>query len=369
MRVTTAVRNQPMTLPDKEADDPELDSVEPCDAFELLACPVDGSNLTHDRGWLVSAAGRRYPIVQGVAVLLRDDVDHTIALTRQSLAWAHRWAEGDRTDSFFIETLGISSKQRDEVRALVADDGPRTIDIVVTYLVAATNGTLYKHLIGRLDTVPIPECRMAAVNGVELLDVGCSWGRWSLAAARQGYQPIGIDPSLGAVLAAKRVAQKRGVAFRGVVGDARDLPFKPGAVGAAFSYSVLQHFSKADAELALRQIARVVVPGGPVRIQMAASTGLRSMQKIAQRGIRAPQDFEVRYWSPFRLMRVFREIFTDARLEVDCYFGLGLQPTDRALYGRTGRMILSASEAMRSASAGFPPLRYLADSVYLVGKA
>ena len=38
-----------------------------------------------------------------------------------------------------------------------------------------------------------------------LLDIGCSWGRWSLAAARKGYSVVGIDPSLGAVMAARRI--------------------------------------------------------------------------------------------------------------------------------------------------------------------
>lgn len=316
----------------------------------------------------MSAAGQRYPVVAGVPVLLRNDVDQTIGLAQRSLIWAHRWMEGDRSDPFFIETLGVSPEDRDRVREMIADGNPREIDPVVSFLVASTNGLLYKHLVGRLERLPIPELRMDPANGAELLDVGCSWGRWSMAAAGKGYRPVGIDPSLGAVLAAKRVAQRQGVAFRGVVGDGRHLPFRRGAFSAAFSYSVLQHFSKADAELAFREVSRVVAPEGWVRIQMAVATGLRSMQNIIRRGFRAPEAFEVRYWSPFHLLRVFGEIFDDTCLEVDCYFGLGLQSSDRSLYGRTGRMILSVSEALRRASEGLPPLRYLADSVYLVGR-
>ena len=40
--------------------------------------------------------------------------------------------------------------------------------------------------------------------GSRLLDLGSSWGRWSIAAARKGYSVVGLDPSLGAVLAARR---------------------------------------------------------------------------------------------------------------------------------------------------------------------
>ena len=301
--------------------------------------------------------------------MLRDDVAQTLGVAGHSLAWARRWADGDRADPDFIETLGISQQQRDAVRATIADgEGLGSIDPVVSFLIAATNGILYKSVNGRLSRIPIPEIRMAPAEGVELLDVGCSWGRWSLAAAGMGYRPIGIDPSLGAVLAAKRLAHQRGVAFRGVVADARHLPFQQGVIGTAFSYSVLQHFSKTDAELAFREIGRAVMPGGTVRIQMASATGVRSLQHLVRRGFRAPQDFEVRYWTPRHLMQVFGEAVGCARLEVDCYFGLGLQPTDRALYGRAGRIILSVSEALRWTSKMLPPLRYLADSVYLVGK-
>jgi len=339
-----------------------------CDAFEHLACPVDGSELKREGAWLVSDSGRRYPVVDGVAVLLRDDVPETIGLARQSLDLARRWADGDQSDPYFIETLGVSPEQRQQVREAFSTYDGTGVDPAISYLVAATNGILYKGLVGQLNAVPIPDIRLGPGHGSQLLDIGCSWGRWSTAAAAQGYRPIGIDPSVGAVLAARRRARHFGIDFRGVVGDARYLPFQKGSVDTAFSYSVLQHFSKADAVNAFGEIARVVAPGGTVRIQMASATGIRSIQHMARRGFRKPHAFEVRYWSPAQLSRAFRDAFGDARLEVDCYFGLGLQPSDRPLYGLGGRLILSLSEAIRNASRVIPPLRYVADSVYLVAK-
>ena len=99
------------------------------------------------------------------------------------------------------------------------------IDPVVAYLIAATNGLMYRHLIGRLESYPIPDIDLPPGEGRTLLDVGCSWGRWSLAAARLGYTVIGIDPSLGAVMAARRVARQLNLAATFLVGDARHLPF------------------------------------------------------------------------------------------------------------------------------------------------
>jgi ubiquinone/menaquinone biosynthesis C-methylase UbiE len=86
--------------------------------------------------------------------------------------------------------------------------------------------------------------------------------RSARAAAKKGYLPVGLDPSLGAILAAKRVANGLGLPFHGVVGDARFLPFRAGSFDVVFSYSVLQHFSKRDARTALEDIRRVLHADG-----------------------------------------------------------------------------------------------------------
>lgn len=337
------------------------------DAGDVLLCPRCRSSLSDDGDHLLCASSHRFPVVQGVAVLLRDDVQHTIGIAERSLTLAEEWTKGKRDDPMFVDTLGISDQEREGVRnsAESADDG---IDPVISYLIGATNGILYKSVIGNLERVPIPELRLPAGKGGRLVDLGCNWGRWSLAAAAKGWRPIGVDPSLGAVLAAKRLAAKRGLSFEGVVGDARHLPLANSAIDAAFSYSVLQHFSKPDARLALREIARVVRPDGEIRVQMASCTGVRSAQHMFRRRFREPTDFEVRYWWPAMLLRECRTIFGDGVLEVDCYFGLGLQQTDKDLYSPLGRKVLTASEVLRRASNAVPPLKLLADSLYLVAR-
>ena len=93
----------------------------------------------------------------------------------------------------------------------------------------ATNGLLYRHLVGKLTRAPIPILSLPEGAGRILLDVGCSWGRWSIAGAQQGYLAVGIDPSLGAVLAAKRLAGRFGLQAAFVVGDATALPFAKSA--------------------------------------------------------------------------------------------------------------------------------------------
>ena len=336
--------------------------------LSLLACPHDGTSLHQERAWVCCPRGHRFPVVGSVPVLLRDDATHTIGIAPQSLRLARLFAEGSCSDAYFTESLGLSDDERRQVRAAIAanDDD---VDPVISYLVGATNGVLYKHLIGSLSSYPIPTLPLPAARGERLLDVGCSWGRWSIAAGRRGYNPVGIDPSLGAVLAARRLCDRLGVPFLGVVGDARYLPFKPGVFDVAYSYSVLQHFSKSDARLALHQIRRTLRDGGAFTIQMASAWGLRSFQHQVMRRSREPTQFEIRYWSPPELRRTFRDIFGDANMSADCYFGLGLQASDLRIMPPAKRALIYGSELMKGAARLISPLAYLADSLFLGGRA
>lgn len=132
-----------------------------------------------------------------------------------------------------------------------------------------------------------------------------------------------------------------------------------------FSYSVLQHFSKNDARAALEDIRRVLRTDGTFLVQMASALGIRSLQHQMRRRFREPKDFDVRYWTPAELLRTFRDVFGSTELEVDCYFGLGLQPADVRLMSGIKKLLIYGSEGLRSASKVFRPLVYLADSVFL----
>lgn len=324
-----------------------------------LVCPRDRSALTSSGGALVCAAEHRYPVVDGIPVMLIAEAPETIGIAAASLSAATR----SDSSGLRVDTLSLSDEERAGILAL--QRAGSVVDPVVAYLVAATNGMMYRHLIGGLTEYPIPELPMAEGHNRTLLDIGCSWGRWTLAAAGRGYQAVGIDPSLGAVLAARRVASALGRPARYVVGDARQLPFADGAFDAAYSYSVFQHFSYADAAQAVREIGRVVKPSGTVRVQMPTRFGLRCLYHQARRGFRAATGFEVRYWSWGQLRELFSDAIGDTRFEVDGFFGIGLQPADRALMTPMLRGVLAASASLKAASRAFPILKRLADSVFV----
>lgn len=327
-----------------------------------LACPIDHSSLRAEDDQLVCARSHRFPVVDGVPVMLRTDVASTIGLAESSLQRARGENIDRRAPELYLESLGISE---DEKKGVIELSGkPGAIDPVVAYLVAATNGLMYKHLIGRLTSYPIPALDLPEGRGRRLVDIGCSWGRWSIGAHRLGYEVLGVDPSLGAVMAARRVARQLGVPNRYVVADGRYLPLAANAIDVTYSYSVLQHFSFADASLAIAEMGRVLKPGGLARVQMPTRFGVRCIYHQARRAFREARGFEVRYWSLGALADTFGHI-GPTRFDVDGYFGIGLQKSDEALMTPSLRRVLHASERLKSISRLFRPLIGVADSVFV----
>jgi SAM-dependent methyltransferase/uncharacterized protein YbaR (Trm112 family) len=327
--------------------------------IDNLVCPVDGGALRWEpqTSLLHSATGRVYPVVDGVPVMLPAEVEPTLSGMKASRDCPTNDAP------WYLSSVLLSDEEKSGIQQLIKDGS--AVDPVATYLVAATNGIGYKHLIGSLKEYPIPEIRLPEGNGKTLLDVGCSWGRWCVASARKGYQPIGMDPSLGAVMAARRVAKALGANARFMVGDARHLPLRDGCIDTSFSYSVLQHLSEEDATQSIRHIGRALRPGGDCLVQMPTKWGLRCLMNQARRKFRRAEGFEVRYWTLADLRKVFREAVGPCEISVDCFFGIGWQPTDLPMMPSHFKLVIHASEALRIASKVLPQLKWVADSVYV----
>jgi SAM-dependent methyltransferase/uncharacterized protein YbaR (Trm112 family) len=309
----------------------------------LLVCPRDGADLLEaEDGELVCGDGHRYPCPGGIPVLLRDDVWQTHGIMERSMALAREPVPDE--DAFSGEG----------------------IDPTVSEAVSATCGGFYRHLVGNLGAYPIPELRLPPGEGQLFLELGCHWGRWCIAAGRAGYVPVGIDPSLEGVRAARKVARQLGVDALYVVADARHLPFKPQTFDVAFSYSVFQHLREQDVQEAIDEIARVLKPGGRSRVQMPNVFGARNLYlQLRERRFREPaKQFDVRYWLPWELRRSFSRIGPTA-LEVDGFFSLNAQSSDLGLMPRRFRAAIRLSDALRAVAGRFPLLVWLADSLYV----
>ena len=332
--------------------------------LDNLTCPHDGGGVEFLDGRLVCRGGHRFPVVDGIPVMLRADVSQTMGLVTASIRDADRWREDTSNECpLFLNSLGINDEEKKGIVRLAAEPTCK-VDPVVSYLVGATSGIAYKHLIGRLQEYPIPTIRLPHANGETLLDVGCNWGRWSIAAAAKGYKTVGIDPSLGAVMAAKRVTTQLGLDTKFVVGDARFLPFRSTTFDRVFSYSVLQHLNRDDVVQAVAEIGRVLKVGGHSMVQMPTVLGIRCLYHQARRRFRKAQDFEVRYWTVPALRRLFASGVGITTISVDCFFGTGLQYSDMSLMPLTHKVAIVLSELLSAASRKLYPLTYIDDSVY-----
>lgn len=310
-----------------------------------LACPVDKQRLELASGELSCPNGHRYPMVAEVAVLLRHDVDDS--------------------HPYFDETRQAARGGVSE-----SDSPPEAksggVDPFVQQEIVKTNGILYRNALGALGRYPIPKIPLPEGSQAHLLDVGCNWGRWSMAASRRGYRAIGIDPSLAAVQAAYRVSREINAAADFVVGDGRNLPFPDHSFDVVFSYSVLQHFSKDDARDSIREAARVTRPGGTVLIQLANLFGVRQLYNQARDLARHEQgQFRVRRWTPREMLSAFNELVGPSRLSADGFFSLNAQATDMDLMSTFPKMVVRSSETLKALAARFHPLSLLADSVFI----
>lgn len=92
----------------------------------------------------------------------------------------------------------------------------------------------------------------------DLLDVGCGTGRLLRAAARRwpSARLLGVDPAEGMVAAARRLTPAANIQ-RGL---AEELPLPAASVDLALSTMSFHHWG--DQAAALREIARVLRPGG-----------------------------------------------------------------------------------------------------------
>ena len=326
----------------------------------ILASPIDGRPMRRVGDTLKSDSGHEFPIVEGIPILLLPDTNDTIGAMAASRAVVAGMENVNSHDPYYLDTLGLTPEERTRFRKEVGRKDSE-IDPVAAFMIGATNGILYKNLVGRLPRYPIPHFRLEDGKDKLLLDLGCNWGRWCVAAAGRGFLPVGLDPQFGAVLAAKRVAEQLGVKAFFVCGDARHLPFRHDVFDTVFSYSVLQHLPQKDVLRIAQESRRVLKAGGETFIQMPNALGIRCLQHQIMRGFREPRDFEVRYWMLRHLRRLFEREVGTTKLEIDCFFGLGLQGSDVDLMRFPFSFLVRVSELLRR----LPVLIPVADSVYV----
>lgn len=252
------------------------------------------------------------------------------------------------------------------------DGAGQHIDDFVNDWIVNTNGNLYWRVRGRLPRYPIPRWPFGRGEGRRMLDIGCSWGRWCVAAARAGFHPIGLDVHIDALAAAARVSKELRADADFICADADALPLQSRSIDLVFSYSVLQHIEKARVRQAFREIARVLKADGRCVIQLPNTKGPLSLLQQARRGFREARmdSFEMRYWSRREIRDSFRDAgLVDVQIHSDGFFSQNPQLSDLDLLAPTGKAIVIASYAGRKAADALPFLTRIADSLWIEAKA
>jgi glycosyltransferase involved in cell wall biosynthesis/SAM-dependent methyltransferase len=116
-------------------------------------------------------------------------------------------------------------------------------------------------------------------GGRRLLDLGCGGGAMLAAAAARGWQPFGADVAWPVCVAAQKASGQPVIQS-----DSVELPLADRSVDAVALVNVLDHVP--DPVTALRECARVLVPGG--RILVRATNGpfhRRAARALGQRSL------------------------------------------------------------------------------------
>jgi SAM-dependent methyltransferase len=100
--------------------------------------------------------------------------------------------------------------------------------------------------------------RCALGKNAQVLDVGCGTGRWVRRLGQRELSAVGIDQSLSML----RLAQERGTHSPLFVGMVQNLPFRDESFDCVSGITVVQHILASEQEHALREMIRVLRPGG-----------------------------------------------------------------------------------------------------------
>jgi ubiquinone/menaquinone biosynthesis C-methylase UbiE len=97
---------------------------------------------------------------------------------------------------------------------------------------------------------------------VDVIDLGCGFGRWSLVLARAGFRVLAVDISSEAMIITRERTQRESLTVATAVCAAQELSRLGIRADAVVCNSVLDHMRLTDAQEAVREIVQVLKPSG-----------------------------------------------------------------------------------------------------------
>lgn len=109
------------------------------------------------------------------------------------------------------------------------------------------------------------------VHGRRLLDIGCGFGWYELAALDRGVAAVtGLELSERDLETARRHVRDKRVSF--ATGTATELPFEPDSFDTVVCWEVLEHVPRGSEPVVFAEIRRVLRPGGRLYLSTPAAS-------------------------------------------------------------------------------------------------
>lgn len=144
-----------------------------------------------------------------------------------------------------------------------------------------------------------------AVGGARALDVGTGDGTYAIEAARRGALATGVDVQAEMLAAARARAAERGLAIDFELGPAEALPFDDGRFGVVLAVTMLCFVE--DPRAAVREMARVLAPGGRLVLGELSRHSLWAAERRVRGWLGARMWKRTRFWSRRELVGLVAE--------------------------------------------------------------
>lgn len=163
-------------------------------------------------------------------------------------------------------TLAMDDQEKDAIRASAIErheaDAGR---FVQWYDEMARSRFANAFAYGRAKIDRLLDERFATLHpGAQILDVGCGTGEYIQRANKLGFSASGIEPAE----AMRKAAIDKNPGSTILNGMATELPFQDGTFDLVICIEVLRYLHSADNQRALREMYRVLKPGGTLFLTM-----------------------------------------------------------------------------------------------------
>jgi SAM-dependent methyltransferase len=128
-------------------------------------------------------------------------------------------------------------------------------------------------------------------SGQRVLEIGCGTGNLAVLVKRLHHDVdvVGLDPDPRALARARRKARRRGVAVRLDRGFAERLPYADATFDRVLSAFMFHHLEPAGRRATLREVMRVLRPGGALHLLDFGGAKDRSDGLLARVAHRSPR--------------------------------------------------------------------------------